>query len=123
MNEIVEQYNNLLDIILTQIKAVQCQQWDELQDLTNRKQQCLEFLVAREEALTDTEKQPLHDKVLPVVQQIVKEDARLNTLLRESKHHLDIEIKKVSSGKKNMGKISGLYGKKFTNNSAFNKQC
>lgn len=123
LEEIIEQYNNLLNIILSQIKAVQRRQWDELETLTDQKLECLESLVKREESLASSDKQSIHDKVLETVQKIVKEDARLNTLLQATKQDLGAEIKSLSGTKKNVGKISGLYGKKFSNGSAFNERC
>ncbi len=123
MDDIIQRYQRLLDIILAQVEAAQKSQWDSLEVLTSEKKECLEQLVAIEESLTEGEKKPIHDAVVPMVQRIVSEDAQLNRILQERKNDLQIEMGRVNITQKNMGKISHVYGKKFSQNPSWNKEC
>ena len=123
MDDIIQRYQRLLDIILAQVEAAQKSQWDSLEALTSEKKECLEQLVAIEESLAEGEKKPIHDAVVPMVQRIVSEDAQLNRILQERKNDLQIEMGRVNATQKNMGKISHVYGKKFSQNPSWNKEC
>lgn len=123
MDDIIQRYQKLLDIILAQVEAAQKNQWDALETLTSEKKECLEQLVTIEESLAEGEKKPIHDAALPVVKRIVAEDAQLNRILQERKNDLQIEMGRVNNTQKNMGKISHVYGKKFSQNPSWNKEC
>ncbi len=122
MDSLIDDYKHLRDVIAGQIEALENNQMDKLIGLTEKKKSILQRIVAAEEKLTPAQRETIHAKTRSYVEEIIKEDENLRCLLHAKGKELEQKISGLESTKGNLGKIAGVYGKKFTGYSFINRE-
>lgn len=107
----MDHYQHLLEIILAQKTALQRDNFDELDRLTDEKKKVIDQIIALQQGLSQDQFKDLTSKIKLIYQQIVKEDEIFNLLLKEKKILLGNEIENAKQSQINIEKIGNTYSR------------